>query len=219
MSTTALGLLPKSGFPTACADVFNSGDFTGEIVMAKRKGLSKRSRFEVFKRDQFTCQYCGRTPPSVILHVDHVIALANGGEDTPENMITSCADCNLGKSDRPLDQTAPPLQDAMARARELSEQTEAYSEFLIEQRAKQDAAIKRIGMFWFNQFESEQDKFVFAADRKNSIRIFLRQLPEAKVLDAIEIAHVRKPVTSGGYDKYTWQYFCGVCWKIIKEGE
>lgn len=33
----------------------------------KRKPLSKRIRFEVFKRDSFTCQFCGRTPPEVIL--------------------------------------------------------------------------------------------------------------------------------------------------------
>lgn len=47
--------------------------------MAKRKSLGQRSRFEVFKRDGFKCQYCGRNPPEAILQVDHIIAVANGG--------------------------------------------------------------------------------------------------------------------------------------------
>jgi 5-methylcytosine-specific restriction endonuclease McrA len=35
--------------------------------------ISKKLRFEVFKRDNFTCQYCGRETPEVILEADHVI--------------------------------------------------------------------------------------------------------------------------------------------------
>lgn len=38
--------------------------------MAKRKGIPRSIRFEVFKRDMFTCQYCGRKAPDVILEVD-----------------------------------------------------------------------------------------------------------------------------------------------------
>ena len=39
--------------------------------MAERKPLSKKIRFEVFKRDAFTCQYCGQMAPDVLLEVDH----------------------------------------------------------------------------------------------------------------------------------------------------
>lgn len=59
--------------------------------------LSKRVRFETLKRDGFTCQYCGKKPPEVILHIDHIVARVDGGTDDLENLITSCADCNLGK--------------------------------------------------------------------------------------------------------------------------
>jgi len=34
--------------------------------------ISKRDRFEVFKRDKFTCQYCGKAAPDVVLHIDHI---------------------------------------------------------------------------------------------------------------------------------------------------
>lgn len=68
--------------------------------MAKqRKGIPKRLRYLVFKRDDFRCRYCGATPPGVVLHLDHIVPVSKGGPDTFENLITSCADCNLGKRD------------------------------------------------------------------------------------------------------------------------
>lgn len=65
-------------------------------------GVSKRKRFEIFKRDKFTCQYCGRKSPAVVLECDHIQAVANGGTDEIENLVTACFDCNRGKSDAPL---------------------------------------------------------------------------------------------------------------------
>lgn len=70
--------------------------------MATRKGLSKKIRFEVFKRDSFTCQYCGNSAPNVLLEVDHIKPVSKQGEDDITNLITSCFDCNRGKSDREL---------------------------------------------------------------------------------------------------------------------
>jgi hypothetical protein len=60
--------------------------------------ISNSLRFEVFQRDQHTCQYCGRRVPEVELEVDHVIPVARGGTDAFENLITSCRECNSGKS-------------------------------------------------------------------------------------------------------------------------
>lgn len=60
--------------------------------------LSKRLRFEVFKRDSFTCQYCGKKAPDVVLHVDHIHPRAEGGTDDLLNLTTACGDCNLGKA-------------------------------------------------------------------------------------------------------------------------
>ena len=57
--------------------------------MAERKPIPKKLRFEVFKRDRFTCQYCGRMSPDVILEVDHIKPVAEGGEDEILNLITS----------------------------------------------------------------------------------------------------------------------------------
>ena len=62
--------------------------------MAKRKAISKKLRFEVFKRDNFTCQYCGRTAPDVVLEVDHIKAVKNGGTNDIMNLVTSCFEIN-----------------------------------------------------------------------------------------------------------------------------
>lgn len=64
--------------------------------------VNQRVRFDVFKRDGFTCQYCGRKPPEVVLHVDHIEPRSAGGPDSYGNFVTSCSTCNLGKGPRPL---------------------------------------------------------------------------------------------------------------------
>lgn len=69
----------------------------------KRVGISKRVRFEVFKRDSFTCQYCGKSAPDVVLHLDHINPVAGGGDNDLMNLITSCEPCNSGKGARALD--------------------------------------------------------------------------------------------------------------------
>ena len=68
----------------------------------KRKPLSKKTRFEVFKRDSFTCQYCGAQAPDAVLHLDHINPVAGGGDNDMMNLITACTACNMGKGARTL---------------------------------------------------------------------------------------------------------------------
>lgn len=58
-------------------------------------------RFEILKRDNFQCQYCGRSPKKdgCKLHIDHIIPRHFGGTNEPSNLITSCQECNLDKTD------------------------------------------------------------------------------------------------------------------------
>lgn len=56
--------------------------------------VSKRIRFEVLRRDNYTCRYCGGSAPDVKLTVDHVMPVALGD---PTNLVTACKDCNAGK--------------------------------------------------------------------------------------------------------------------------
>jgi hypothetical protein len=78
------------------------GLFCFGVPMPKRKGISKKIRFEVFKRDSFTCQYCGRSAPEVVLHLDHIHPVSKDGEEDVLNYLTACNDCNAGKGARLL---------------------------------------------------------------------------------------------------------------------
>ncbi len=64
--------------------------------------ISKSLRFDIFRRDKFTCQYCGNRPPDVILEVDHITPVSLGGIDDPANLVTSCYNCNRGKGTKTL---------------------------------------------------------------------------------------------------------------------
>lgn len=62
------------------------------------KRVTKRLRFEVLNRDGHTCRYCGGRAPDVELTVDHVVPVALGGANVPDNLVAACKDCNAGKS-------------------------------------------------------------------------------------------------------------------------
>lgn len=89
--------------------------------------VSKRLRFEVLRRDDHTCQYCGRSAPDVELQVDHVVPVTLGGRDEPSNLRTACRACNSGKSSIPSGaprvEQVPFSRDRMAAALQ-----EAYAE-------------------------------------------------------------------------------------------
>lgn len=59
------------------------------------------TRFNVFLRDRFQCQYCGHGGD---LTFDHVVPRSRGGKTTWENVITACAPCNLRKANKTLKQ-------------------------------------------------------------------------------------------------------------------
>lgn len=66
------------------------------------RNVNSRLRFRVLERDKFKCCYCGASPAkdgNVVLHVDHIVPWAKGGETVIDNLRTSCSTCNLGKGD------------------------------------------------------------------------------------------------------------------------
>lgn len=108
----------------------------------KRKSLSKRVRFEVLKRDKFTCQYCGAKAPDVLLEVDHIHPVAKDGDNDILNLIAACASCNSGKSDKTLSDSSA-LQKKHGQMSDLQERKEqiemmaAWQSSLIDLEAEQ----------------------------------------------------------------------------------
>jgi 5-methylcytosine-specific restriction endonuclease McrA len=62
------------------------------------------TRFNVFLRDHFSCQYCNEHRPTHELTFDHLIPRSKGGRTMWDNVVTSCGDCNLLKGHRLPDQ-------------------------------------------------------------------------------------------------------------------
>ena len=60
----------------------------------------KLTRKNVFERDKYQCQYCGKKLPSEELNLDHVIPRHYGGKTTWENIVCSCVKCNSRKANR-----------------------------------------------------------------------------------------------------------------------
>jgi 5-methylcytosine-specific restriction endonuclease McrA len=74
------------------------------ILLSKYDKIKKPrntfSRRLIFKRDNYTCQYCGKKPGSEELNIDHVLPSSKGGLTTWENCVLSCVECNSRKADR-----------------------------------------------------------------------------------------------------------------------
>ena len=73
------------------------------------------SRRNVFKRDRFTCQYCGKQPGGDELTIDHVVPRAQGGESSWTNCVLACLECNKRKADRTPDQAKVRLRKEPVR--------------------------------------------------------------------------------------------------------
>lgn len=177
--------------------------------MAKRKAISKKVRFEIFKRDGFKCMYCGAHPPSVLLHVDHIKPVADGGGNEDDNLITACEPCNLGKGARLLSNVPTDLESKAAMVAEREAQIDGFQAVMASKRTRLEAgAWEVVNLFLPNEKTVSRDWF-------NSCRNFIDKLGFDEVVDAMEIA-----MAKGFYsDKKTFAYFCGICWNRVRKQE
>ncbi len=181
---------------------------TGSNSKPKRKSISKKIRFEVFKRDSFTCQYCGAHPPSAILHIDHILAVANGGTNVIDNLITSCEPCNLGKGARDLNVAPKKLAEKIEDAKEREEQLLGYQYLLEERRNRlEDESWRVIEIIYPGADEVTRDEF-------SSVCRFIERLGFFDVIEAAEICWASHIVKQNRF-----RYFCGVCWNKIRKIE
>lgn len=176
--------------------------------MAERKPISKKTRFEIFKRDGFACRYCGAHPPDAILEVDHILAVANGGGNDMDNLLTACLPCNRGKSATPLDSVPQTLSDKAAEVAEAEAQLEGYQEILRAQRDRIERDAWAVADVYMDHFSLQS---ILKADLQ-SIKQFVQKLGAVDCVASMEQAVATKP-----YSQYSaFKYFCGICWNKIK---
>jgi hypothetical protein len=188
--------------------------------------VSVRTRFEVFKRDRFTCVYCGRHPPDVLLEADHVIPDAAGGPADMDNLVTACWDCNRGKSDRMLEEGSRPLsKQVVDDARERAEQAVAYAAAVSQMRLVEEEMAQTVAETWADRFGATLTEHEDGAywvlpgyqrfPNAGSVRRVLRKLPLEVVLEAVDITSSRFSRANSDAERY----FFGVCWRKADEAE
>ena len=174
--------------------------------------VSKRLRYEILRRDNHTCRYCGGAAPDVVLTVDHVIPQALGGSDDPDNLVAACKDCNAGKSasspDAPI--VANVAADAVRWGAAMQYAAEVQFKRCLDERAY---------LSWFDDAWSRwQTNGSKALPRPNDwersvLRFRAVGLTSQLIGEAIEIAMKAPKVAPSGL----WRYFCGVCWRRLDE--
>lgn len=174
---------------------------------SKRRALSKKTRFEVFKRDGFRCHYCGATPDVCVLNVDHIVPVAGGGDNHQDNLITACWNCNSGKGATPLSSVPESLSEKAARITEQEQQIAAYTEAVMSQREREDDHAWKVADIFLERFPDDSIR----KDWFQSIKNFNKLLGLVQVMEAMEIS------TSNVTRKDNcFRYFCGVCWNKVR---
>lgn len=181
--------------------------------MPKRTSTSKKLRFEIFKRDSFSCQYCGRCPPVIVLECDHIIAVANGGKTEADNLITSCFDCNRGKGKTPLSVAPQSLKDRAADVAEREAQIKGYGEIMAAKNRRIDEEAGNVLYCMVCNIDEGAD-FNVSRDWVLSTKRFVEKLGYDETHKAMEIACAK--VRHSQYRAF--RYFCGICWGKIKAG-
>jgi len=77
--------------------------FLVENLKTHRKTIPLNVRWQVLKRDNYTCVKCGKSPGkdhTIELEIDHIIPISKNGSNEVENLQTLCHECNQGKKDR-----------------------------------------------------------------------------------------------------------------------
>ncbi len=166
-----------------------------------RKSTGKRLRFKVFERDNFTCQYCGKHPPEVILHLDHVYPVSKGGKDEIENLITSCADCNLGKSDRELGTAPKVVIQSSAELQERYDQLKAFYDLQKRMERVKGQMANDISEHWSFLWPTQS----LTNKGLTSLKRFLKDFSVGEIKEAMEIAESKIDDPQGAF-KYT----CGI---------
>lgn len=155
--------------------------------MANRRPIGKKMRFEVFKRDKFTCQYCGRKAPDVVLEVDHIKPVSEGGANEMINLVTACFDCNRGKGKRELsdDATIITQQKQLEELSEKREQMKMLIDWKKELVNLDTIAVDEVCEYFSELIEGEG---TISEHGRLTVKKWLKDFSLEEILDAIRIA-------------------------------
>lgn len=169
--------------------------------------VSRRLRFEILRRDSYTCRYCGGTAPDVKLTVDHVIPVALGGSDEPANLVTACGPCNGGKASIAPD--SPIVEDVDATALLFAKAIDRVAE---KRKAEMADAQAAVDFFYDHWNFSSPNCGELPEDFPETITRFLASglsLEDLTHFASVTLRKTRIPTSK------LFRYFCGCCWTEI----
>lgn len=175
--------------------------------------LSKRLRYEVLRRDNHACRYCGAAAPDAKLVVDHVVPVALGGSDEPSNLVTACEPCNSGKSATPADSpiAADVQADALRWAKAMQRANEMAQLTLGELRGQRESFLEEIWNLWHYGSKDDPQTFPLPDGWEDSVdRFYAAGFDDNDFEEA-----VRKAMTARSRDPF--KYMCGVLWNWLRE--
>jgi HNH endonuclease len=176
--------------------------------------ISKRLRYEVFRRDNHACRYCGATAPQAKLTVDHVVPTSLGGTDEPSNLLTACSDCNFGKSASTPDAAlvTDVSADALRWGRAVTEAARIlereYQERVDLHRQFQDAWDA-----WTYGYKNPQTFPLPSGWEKSIDSILAAGLPMPVLTECVDLAMAVKHVRADSL----FRYMCGIAWRKVTE--
>jgi len=172
-----------------------------------RKAVSKKTRFEVFKRDNFTCQYCSAKPPKVPLEIDHLLPVCKKGTNHIDNLITACFDCNRGKGGNELTSVPKTVIEKSEGKKIALQQYKEYQKILALEKVQIDLDIDLVQ----NVYSSVFNGWEFTDKFRISVKKFIISLGIETVIESMETACNRMY-----HEDKALSYFCGICWNKIK---
>lgn len=174
--------------------------------------VSKRLRYEIFRRDNYTCRYCGASAPDVQLTVDHVIPEALGGRDAPSNLVTACADCNSGKTSIAPD--AAVVDEVDRRAEEWASAMQQAATERAAQRTDRTAIDEEFMRHW-NHWNAQGVTVPVGPGWNHTIHRYLDAgLTIEDILELIPAA-----MNGPAADTNVWKYFCGCLKRRLIEAQ
>lgn len=178
--------------------------------------ISKRLRFEVMRRDNFACRYCGATADDAKLVVDAVVPEALGGShNDPANLRTACEPCNSGKSATPPD--APLVADVAQDAFRWSKAIQTASARMLadlEARERDREEFHQCWGSWGYGKGADRKLVALGPGWQQSVDQFIAAgLPLRVLKECINLAMTRDRVNA----ESKFRYMCGIAWSKVSE--
>ncbi|MDI9588935.1 MAG: HNH endonuclease [Acidobacteriota bacterium] len=183
-------------------------------TLGARKPVSKKTRFEVFKRDSFTCHYCGRKAPDVLLVIDHIQPIAEGGNNDILNLITACDECNAGKGARPLSDTSviDARHEQLRRLQERKEQMDMLFEWQAGLESIASDAISRLAARWSELVPGSSVTEWGIRDLRKWVRQFsITEILQAMTVAADKYLRFKQSKPTKDSIEIAWRKVGGIC--------